>query len=108
MNLRGNKPDLHICNRWCAVRCLLGQHHRADPESKCRCCRVFDKNTAHELSRSQRSEGIQEVTWWQEERPVPSPLEKRLMSRARRLLEALGQRPKVGVYPGDDIAPAGS
>ena len=90
MNLRGNKPDLHICNRWCAVRCLLGQHHRADPENKCRCCRVFDNNTAHELSRSARSE-VLETTWWQSSTPTPTEREKSLVRACRRLLEALGQ-----------------
>ena len=107
MSMRRNKPLVHICSLRCKLLCFAGHHHRQGPESKCRCCHTFDNNTAHELSRSQRSE-VLAGDWWGEERPVLSQLEKRLYNRVADLLKAIGQTGRGGAHQEDDITPTGS
>ena len=101
------KPEVHICSLRCKIRCLLGHCYREDPESKCRCCLRFNRNTAHELSRSQRSETLEDVRWWEDLKPVVTEREKALTKGVRRLLERLGQVGKLQVYPGEENGPTG-
>lgn len=104
--MRGNKPAVHICSLRCKLLCFAGHHHRQEPEGKCRCCQQIDRNTAHELSRSQRSE-LLVGDWWREERYVPSLLEKQLYNRVAALLKAVGQPGRGEVQPRDDLTPTG-
>ena len=92
------KPVVHICDRWCKLRCFLKHHYRLTPEGKCRCCDKVDWNTAHELSRSQRSEAVS-FDWHLDPKHTPTDREKSLVRAYERLLRALGrgqERPGSG------------
>ena len=58
------RPDLHLCEWWCRVRCALGAHERLTPESHCRCCRHLDRLTCQQVSQTDRSERLT-TRWWQ-------------------------------------------